>query len=472
MTWKKCRDVIAGEEAVKLARDTYLPRSGGMEDDEYDELIGRAEFFNATGRTLDGLHGMLFRINPTIGEKNEEKKYKDYFENVDGKGRDLKQFISDSVKDILTTGWGGILVEAPQNGDKISQGEAEKNNVYPYLAYYRAEDIPNWRTETRGRVEVIILVVLQECEFVVSEDGFDVVRHDKKRVLDLDAERNNFYRQRVYIDGKLDSVTYPTMFGKPMKFIPFYFSSTHPEEPMLLDLINVNLAWYRKSADYERGLHYTSVPTPYTTGFTPTGEVKIDKDGAQHIEAVQPIKLSPNKFIHFPNGCTGAGMLEYSGAGMNSVKTAMEDDEERMAILGARIISAEKKGVEAADTAKIHRQGENSVLAAFANNQSKVTTQYDNVYLQWCMSAHDINVPIGINTDFDISGMAPAELTAFVAAWQAGGISKRVLFYNLKQGEKTPPDYSFDQMQADLENEAPKDTDINMNNKKPQEADA
>ena len=232
MTWKKCRDVIAGEEAVKLARDTYLPRSGGMEDDEYDELIGRAEFFNATGRTLDGLHGMLFRINPTIGEKNEEKEYKDYFENVDGKGRDLKQFISDSVKDILTTGWGGILVDAPQNGDKISQGEAEKNNVYPYLAYYRAEDIPNWRTETRGRVEVIILVVLQECEFVVSEDGFDVVRHDKKRVLDLDAEHNNDYRQRVYIDGTLDSTTYPAMFGKHMKFIPFYFPSTHPEEPM------------------------------------------------------------------------------------------------------------------------------------------------------------------------------------------------------------------------------------------------
>jgi hypothetical protein len=442
-----------------------------MEDDEYNELIGRAEFFNATGRTLDGLHGMLLRINPTIGQNNDNvKKYDKYLKNVDGKGRTLPQFISDSIKDILTTGWGGILVDAPQNGDKMSQGEAENNDIYPCLAYYRAEDIPNWRTETRGRTEVLVLVVLQEWEFVVSEDGFDVVRHDKKRVLDFDAEQNNIYRQRVYIDGKLDSVTYPIMFGKHMKFIPFYFSSTHPEEPMLLDLINVNLAWYRKSADYERGLHYTSVPTPYTLGFTPQGETKFDKDGKQYQESVQPIKLSPNKFIHFPNGCTAAGMLEYSGAGMNSVKTAMTDDEERMAILGARIISAEKKGVEAADTAKIHRQGENSVLAAFANNQSKFTTQYDNVYLQWCTATQDINLPIGINTDFDISSMDPAELTAIVSAWQAQGISKRVLFYNLKQGEKTPPDYDFDQMQADLEDEAPKDTNLNINNKKPQEA--
>jgi hypothetical protein len=443
-----------------------------MEDDEYDEYIGRAEFFNATGRTLEGLHGMLFRLDPTIGvNRGDSEKYDDYLKNVDGKGKTIKQFISDSVKDQLATNWGGVLVDAPKDGDKISKGDAEKNDIYPYLAYYRAEDIIKWRSETRGRAEVIVLVVLQEWEPTISEDGFDVILKDRKRVLDFDTANGNIYRQRIFIEGKIAGTYYPQMSGKPMNFIPFYFPSIQPEKPMVLDLVDVNHAWYRKSADYERGLHYTSVPTPYTLGFTPQGKVTIDqKTGEQRTEAMQPIKLSPNKFVHFPQGCTEAGMLEYSGAGMASVKAAMTDDEERMAILGARIISAEKKGVEAADTAKIHRQGENSVLAAFANRQSKFATAYVNTYLQWCTSKTEIDMPVGINTDFDISGMTPQELTALVSAWQASGISKRVLFYNLKQGEMTPADYDFDQMQAELEEEAPKPTSINVNKEQPQEA--
>ena len=48
--------------------------------------------------------------------------------------------------------------------------------------------------------------------------------------------------------------------------------------------------------------------------------------------------------------------------------------ENQMAILGAHIIAAEKKGVETAEALRIHRIGENGVLSAFTRNVSNATT--------------------------------------------------------------------------------------------------
>ena len=72
--WKRCRDVIAGKDALLqngLSRerftgslhspnfnvDVYLPRLVNQTDQEYMAYSDRAGFFNATGRTLDALTG-------------------------------------------------------------------------------------------------------------------------------------------------------------------------------------------------------------------------------------------------------------------------------------------------------------------------------------------------------------------------------------------------------------------------------
>jgi len=62
--WKRNRDVLAGEDAVKAAGEKYLPRIGAQTDVEYQAYLKRASFFNATARTHDGLTGMQFRKTP------------------------------------------------------------------------------------------------------------------------------------------------------------------------------------------------------------------------------------------------------------------------------------------------------------------------------------------------------------------------------------------------------------------------
>ena len=237
------------------------------------------------------------------------------------------------------------------------------------------------------------------------------------------------------------------------KYLPFSFLSTNsePEEPILSDLINVNLSHYRKSADYENGLHWTGVPTPFERGWTP--ETTYDENGKEI--APTPMKLGGTQFLYFPSGTEQVGYLEFSGSGLAQISNAMADDKDSMAVLGARIIANQKKGVESAETAKIHNSAENSVLASFANNMSQIFSRLLRIYLEWSTGS-DIpqeNVKVQINTDFDVSTMSAQELTTLVALWQSGGMAKSDLFRNLKEGEILDADRNLDEMNAEIDEE-------------------
>jgi hypothetical protein len=64
--WERARDVLAGEERLKVRGKLYLPRLDSQSDQEFSAYVARASFFNATARTLDGYLGLLFRREPSV----------------------------------------------------------------------------------------------------------------------------------------------------------------------------------------------------------------------------------------------------------------------------------------------------------------------------------------------------------------------------------------------------------------------
>lgn len=444
--WKKCRDVIQGEDSVKFSKELYLPKPSGMDSEDYNGYLARAQFFNASGRTLDGLCGMIGRKQPCI----EVPKGLDvYLQNVDGKGHSLNQFISSCTKDSLLTNWGGILVDMPKSENVRSQRDFEESGSYAYMSFYKAEMIANWHYSTNGRTQVLQYVILKEItEVPVTDYSVDIKEY--RRVCELD--KDGYYRQSLYDDNSnIIEQVYPTdRNGKRFRFIPFFFTSLNefPKKPMLLDLVNLNLSHYRKSADYENGLHWTGVPTPWSQGADTPVEI------VNGVEVAKPLKLGGSVILNLPSGAS-LHYLEFGGSGCSQLASAMQADEDKMAILGARIISVEKKGVEAAETAKIHRAGENSVLAEFALNLSTVFSKVLRVYLEWTAGKQlDFKeVKVLLNTDYDVSTMNAQEISALVSLWQQGGISKRDLFKNLKDGEILSAERDFDEMNAEIDEE-------------------
>jgi hypothetical protein len=134
---------------------------------------------------------------------------------------------------------------------------------------------------------------------------------------------------------------------------------------------------------------------------------------------------------------------------LSELREALRAKESMMATLGARILAPEKRQVETAQTAAIHRAGENSVLASIAQSISIGLTHCLEWMANW--AGYDPEVSVRLNKDYLPNSMTYQDVQALVQSWQAGAISHETLFDNLVKGEIIREDVSFDDEKERIE---------------------
>ena len=163
-----------GEDAVKNATTAYLPKLEDQTDPEYNAYRLRAVYFNATGRTVDGMTGLVNRKAPVIElpasiEYLEEKATED--------GQSLAEVAKHATEGLLISGRLGFLVDRPR-----------LDNQPPYLAGYAAEEITNWREAEDG---TLTMVVLKEGYYEAdSQDPYTLKAKVRYRELVLIADQD------------------------------------------------------------------------------------------------------------------------------------------------------------------------------------------------------------------------------------------------------------------------------------------
>lgn len=437
--WAMCRDVLDGEEAVHLAGAKYLPALTGQSGDEYRAYVQRTPFYNATARTVDGFVGMIFRKDPVVDAPAALDEIR---ADVTLTGSTLEEVSERIARAVIGFGRAGVLVEFPLAIEgPMTLAQAKAQNLRPYATLYGAEHILNWRTERIANAQVLTMVVLQET---VTEwvDEYEARQVSQLRALHLEDGR---YLQRVYRESSAKAwemfggEIVPLMNGAPLAEIPFLIfgpMKNEPEvqKPPILDLVTLNLSHYRSTADLEHGAHFTGLPQPWISGYSPAeGEV---------------ITIGSSQAWVFPDPNSQAGYLEFTGQGLQALADRCKAKEEGMAAIGARMLAPEKEGVEAAQTLKLRQAGERAVLATIAKMVSAGLTRVLQTMAQW--EGIDDEVSVELNTDFVPVGLGAQDLTALVAAWQSGAISEETLFWNLKWGEIIPEERSFEDEQAKI----------------------
>jgi len=442
--WLRARDVFAGEDAVKFGGVRYLPRLDSQTEDEYAAYKARASFFNATARTVDGFVGLIFRRQSAVKlpENNSAlgKALAAFEDDADMLGTPLESYAKNAVTEVITVGRAGTLVDW--------EGDVE-NRAYATL--YTAEQIINWQTERVNGRNVLTLLVLRETgqspqdDFVVKEvEQLRVLRLEKvaspdskiqsgKCVVEL-WRRKEAKSRRAKVEWEKVETRVPLRLGKPLPLIPFVFHGPRNCLPCvdklpLADIIAVNLDHYRLNADYKHGLHFTALPTAWVSGFDKSATLRIGASTAWVAETP---------------GAT-AGFLEFTGQGLTTFERAMDRDERLMAVLGTRMLEAQKRVGETADAIELRQSGENSVLSAVSLSVSDSLTHVLR-WVYWWNSTEESPENISedvvlmeLNSDFSIKGMVSDELTAVVAAWQAGAISRETMFDLFRRGEVLPP---------------------------------
>lgn len=430
--WKRAKDTVDGTDSIKEHGELYLPKLSGQNDSEYKAYRNRAVMYNASARTVDGLTGMLFLKPPAI---EAPAAMDNIISDITMTGLSLHQFAEMVAEDVLVVGRCGVLVDYPPVNVTGTLADAQQQGVRPYATKYDADCIINWKTTRINNTQMLSLVVLKEAA-LKPIDEFESESVPRYRVLDL---IEGVYRQRVFEEDKFGNYIQigddiiPLMNNATMPFIPFEFigirdNSPDIDKPPLLDLIDVNLSHYRTSADLEHGRHFTGMPTPVVAGV--------------QLEQGQTLSIGSSKAWVFPDPQASASFLEFTGQGLGELREAMREKESMMATLGARMLAPEQKGVESAQTASIHRAGENSVLASISQSISISLTHI----LEWLRDWSGVsgNVNFELNRDFMPKGMTSQDLQALVQAWQAGALSYDTLFENLKASDIISSDRTVD----------------------------
>lgn len=443
--WSRCRDVAAGQDAVYAKGETYLPSLKDQSPEQYKAMQQRTPFYNATWRTIDGYKGLLFRKPERL---DVPAAIEPYLKDVNRGGESLHIFVEKLALELLTVGRAGVMIDYPSMpADTIlTVARAEALGLRPHMQRYSAESIINWKTANINNETRLILIVLEEDMPVQSE--FEHKTEKRYRVLDLvmNLEGQHIYRQRLFMvderenDVQVGPTVVPLMNGKPLDFIPFYLfgmMSLDPccEEPPLIDLVDLNLKHFKVSATYEHGCHFTGLPTPVVSGFTPQKDTKL--------------QIGSTVAWVFDNPQAKASYLEFSGAGLSSLERNLERKEAQMAAIGARLLMNDPKAAETATTATIRHSGETSILGAAAQALSDGMGRVLQVFSRW--SGQDSETIYEIDRNFFPVPMDATMLSALVNAWHQGALSQEELFRNLKRGEVVADDATFEEEQAKIE---------------------
>ena len=192
--WKLMRDTAAGERAVKDAGQDYLPMLGGQEPDQYAAYKMRASYYNATGRTIEGLSGMVFRKAPQI---DLPTSMEDFAEDVTLSGQPLTDFAERAVDEVLTVNRLGILVDYPRvETGGLTAAEAARMNLRPTLCAYKAESILDCKLGQIGNATVLMQVrLLEEYDEPDADDEFSSECCEQIRILELNEAGQ--YQQRL-----------------------------------------------------------------------------------------------------------------------------------------------------------------------------------------------------------------------------------------------------------------------------------
>jgi hypothetical protein len=472
--WQRCRDARSGSDAVK-SRDggkAYLPPlpSHATDDTRYQEYKLRALFYNATGRTIEGLGGAIFQKAPTF---TVAERYKGDLRDVTLSGVSAESFCLEQALEILTTARAGILVDMPAEPTttKAPGGAGVSKVLRPYWAAYLPESILDWRTERRGADEVLTHLRLAETpEEPDQKDRFATICRRQIRVLDLTPEgvyTQTLYREKLDASGKptkdwvqFGGVIVPVRRKEPLGFIPFVFASPigtspEPEKPPLEDLVDVNLSHYRGTADLKHGLHCAALPTPWVAGLAggePKGGLSIGSSKAWVLDV---------------NG--KAGMLEVQGPGFESIRTDLQDMQKMMATLGARLLEEQPTSSETMGAVGMRHAGEHATLRTIAGAIEQALSLVLQFHVWWMgteATPADVKASVELNKDYFQVKAAPEQVRAALLSVQAGEMSSKTFYHVLQTGDWTREGITAEQEKEDISREGepptqPNDVDAN-----------
>jgi hypothetical protein len=420
--WERCRHLYLGEDAVKEFAENrgYLPRPYGMKAEVYFEYVNRATLLGLFASTVEGRLGDIQR-KKILTSGSEELEI--FWETMTLNNEGLTGLATQIMRELLITGRALALLDFK-----------EDNQTF-YTSLYRAEDIVYWEGEAEPTY-----IVLNEPR--VKHEKANYYDEDIRLVLSLEEEGYLACRYLKTPQGweKIEELTPTGPSGRLQEIPAVIFNCGHlgckVADPPMLHLANLLLSIFRNSADYEQGLHALGVPTPVVSG--------IRKEDAK-------FALGPSTPIILEPPDAKVSFLEFSGAGLNQLKGAMDEKVMQAVMMGARLIQTRRQ-VESAEAAKTRMGAESSLLNVLVGTTEQGLKKLTKRFLAWKGSANpeEEEFKLEINRDFVDESFSPDAFKAINEAELQGVISPLVAFNLRKKFEIYPDGWTYQEERENL----------------------
>lgn len=426
------RDTFDGEECVKAAGEKYLPMKSGTaeiadpvkRDKAYKAYKLRAEFPEIVAPTVRGSVGIMLKQSARV----ELPKSMEFLRDAATRdGLTLDAFHRRIAVEMMLTGRYGVLPGVTKAG-------------VPYLAGYTSETIVNWDSAD-GDPNFLVLNEAGAVRDPVTGKWSEAGQYRECGLDDSGAYFNRIWTQNAkkeWVPGP--EIIATTRKGTPLDFMPFVFFGTNdlnaePDDVPLFGLGRIAVRIYRMDADYTFSMHMTSEPTPVVSGFS-------DPDSSRKAGHL-PTGLGSSALWVLPVGGE-AKFLEFTGAGIEAQKTAIDDALNRAVAFGAQVISDSSKSAESGDAIQLRLGHQHSLLHLIAlNSAAGLERALQNIAL-W-IGEDPTAVKVTPNLEFFDKPLDSQALTALVAAWQNGAYSYSTMFDRLKRGNVIPMDRTEDE---------------------------
>jgi len=424
--WDMMSQALGGELAVKQdARN--LPKPSGMVEAErkdpaathlYAAYRARAQYQLWVRDGVRAMMGLVSRQLPTIVLPQRIAHMQ---AEATADGYSLRQLFLRTVTHVLAKGRVLLLVDVDDKGQ-------------PFIALYSAESAINWKARKVNGRDDLSLVVLAEQRAKADADEFSHDSETVYRVLDL---HDGACRVRV-LDQAGRAIDEERMPGqangrgetiKGIDYLPVVFcgstdNSPDVDEVPLLTMAKAALADYQLSADYFTSLHQTSHPQPWVSGLEEDVELSVTGPSAA-----------------WDLGANGScGYLEFQGAGIEAVRTAMADQKNSALEAGARVM--DMGGVESGEARKTRQNDQHATLHGIVVTAAEAIEQALR-YAAERVGVQNVEKEVAFTVvpEFQPAAADPQVLAQLQAAVISGGVSWQTYWQYLTRAKLPEHDY-------------------------------
>lgn len=435
-TWKLVRDCVAGSEVVKEAGTNYLPSPPGFAqapdpDASYAFYLDLAQFPEIVEPTIRGLTGV---IHAKPSEYDLSTKLEPLLERATLDGITLEGLHHRLTQEVLTTGRYALLPDVTDEG-------------VPHLACYPAEALVNWGLDEKQRLAFAVL-----DESAARWDAETLEWTVERRWLLLQMVDGRYQSQsyvqegeRIVEDGPVRQVK--RRGGTSLEEIPLVVVGATdltpwPDKVPLRGLAQIAVAIYRLDADYRRALYLTAQPTPVVVGINTSAAA-----------GEQPLTIGSGVAWRLPAEAS-ASFLEFSGAGIEAQRQAIQDERANAAHFGAQFVDAGRQA-ESGEALELRRANQTATITTVAQTTAaglERALRHLGTFLGEGPEAAEVRP----NLEFAEIRLTAQEVAALVAAWQANAISLETLHDNLRRGRVMARERTTEEEIAAIEDEQPK----------------